>query len=881
MLRPAIRIAGRYQHVAFAHGSLCARSTRSFASAAACLLKFGGPNDQVTIFEQDTLSSKKRRLVDPEAEDLADQKEVEAELARLDRELRILKEGPLGRESPFMRDLPEKDREIALEVLRKYEEEHGPEEDDVGLEVVFDKEFDEMLREEFEGFAREELEELLPKTAELAALSGRMSSLSQSQQPGGTAATEPKPRHVFLDRFDKCLAQYSKDTLLHAKLGEELWRWYRRCKQVDPQFIHSLPETSAALVWESQTRLQTTHAVREAHLRVLVEDAAAAGRALSTPQILSYIQALQENGETKTALDQWEAHQTALSEQRGDLEAYWKLGVQLFAAECDPQRAQDIALAFLANDPAREPRVLIPVILAWARQSSTKTSETKAWAIYLQLRAFLGNKMTMEDYDSISIGLLKAGRLNLALAVFKDMMVTGSDPANDSTALYKAALGLAGNLHATSVTEDDVNKVSLKALTILPRRLQNRFFYASWMKKLIGMREVDSAASVIELMYERGIRPDAKHLNGIIAAWLREGNAAARDKAERLGWAMIQQKIDKAWEHGQPDFAAGSTKPMVAAAMAQRTQGGRPVPKFMQRAVPLANIETFSILLLHYTRRGDDDMAKYLTKCLGDARIQPNSYIINHLLYAELRRQDIHALWQKFQAMKAMSIRPDLETFACLWDCAKIQYDPGRTAFDPDFPTARSLFADMLHWLHTQPSERGRATAQGEFSKDLYDQIVRCFCLSRDLHGTLVALFVLRDIFGFYPDETTARTVILQIARMAGVPTGTPRRRLRRLSTMPRSKENIAHVEQLVELLSTRRAAALRDQGLDPENLDPVEKQHNQLGLLADLLRIVLARMSATPDSVEGQISAAAAEMGAAETTANLGQPLGDDSSLV
>ena len=104
-------------------------------------------------------------------------------------------------------------------------------------------------------------------------------------------------------------------------------------------------------------------------------------------------------------------------------------------------------------------------------------------------------------------------------------MVTGQDPSNDSTALYKSALGLAGNLHASSINENDVNKVSLSVLKVLPRRFQNRFFYASWMKKLIGMGEVDSAALVIELMYERGVKPDSKHLNGIIAGWLREGNS--------------------------------------------------------------------------------------------------------------------------------------------------------------------------------------------------------------------------------------------------------------------------------------------------------------------------------------------------------------------
>lgn len=836
-------------------------SRRTFSAVTARRLDYGGPNDKVNFFEQDAPGSKKRRKIDPETEDNEERAEVEEELTKLQQELKVLEKGPFAPDSPFILGLPEDDRKIALEALRKYEEEHGSAEQQYSLDEVFDDELDNMLKEEFEGLALEQ-ENWQDSARNRRKLAVKRSSVSKATNQESQA---------YAIRFKKALQKFTENES-DERTRQEVWKSYRRCKQAMPGFVGALPPNVLDIVWESQATAQLSKATRAAHLQTLAEDASSIDRPLATPQILSYIDALHQGGATTQALEQWESYQAELSQKKEDLEEYWMQGVRLFAAESNPQRAQDIALAFLANDKSRQPRVLIPVITAWGRIPG-KDAEIKAWALYLQLKTMLGPEMTMEDYDQVSIGLLTAGRLDTAVAIFKDMMVTGQDPANDSTALYQAALGLAGNLHASSINEQAVNKVSLSALTMLPRRFQNRFFYASWMKKLIGMGEVDSAALVIELMYERGVRPDSKHLNGLIAGWLREGSAGARDRAERLAWSMIQHRIDAAWKRFQPVEPTPQVRVQHNEAEAAR------IPKFMKREVPHAGIETFSILLLHYTRRGDEDMIKYLVKCLGDAHIQPNSYFMNHLLYAELRKQDIRSLWAKFKVMST-SVRPDLETYACLWDCAKLQYDRGRTAFDSGFPSARELYGNMVQWF-SQLSPRGQKTTSEQFSKELYDQIVRCFCLSKDLSGTLVALQSMRAAFGFAPDDTTARLIVLQVARLAGVPAGTPKHRLRRLSSTPRSKESIAQVGRLLELLGHRKEEALKAQGLSLEQLDPHEAQEYQLEVMSSLLRVVMARTDGLgPERIESNLAQAANEMQVSGI--DLGSALGfEDSKLL
>ena len=869
MLRQAAQGARWYQHVARRSPSILPHSLPQACPVIAqgrCI-HFGGPKDKVNIFEQNTRRSKARRRVDLEEEGGLGQEELEDELSNIKKEMKILEEGPFGPNSEFMRSLPEKDREIALEALRKHAEQKGKQEgSDGGLEQVFDDELDGMLQKEFGGMV-EEQENWYKRR-----------QLEEPEKPVARPSYEvvlpDEETHAYVDKFNERLRQYARDKS-DEPLKQDLWRWYRRCKQAAPGFLDVIPEEAKSMVWESQTAGQMASDMRAAHLQTLVNDAMATGIAPSIPQTLSYIESLHESGKTSQALDEWETHQTELSQEKEDLEAYWKLGVQIFAAEGNPQRAQDIALAFLANDKSRNPRILNPVIVAWGQQPG-KEAGVKAWALYLQRKIFLGSDMAMEDYDHISIGFLKAGRLDLAIAVFKDMMVTGRYPASDSAALYKAAVGLAGNLHESGVSEQGVNKVSLSALTLLPRQFQNRFFYASWMKKLIGMGEVDSAALVIELMYERGVRPDPKHLNGLIAGWFREGDGPSRKKAEHLGWAMIQQRVDLAWSRSNTPGSA----PRVSMDQTQTDDIPTRVPKWMQRNVPPGNIETFSILLLHYTRRADEDMINYLAGCLNDAQLRPNSYFMNHLLYAELRKQDVRELWAKFKTMST-TIQPDLETYACLWDCGKLQFDRGRTSFSTDFPSARILFSSMITW-YTQLPARTASIVQEEFSKDLYDQIIRCFCLSKDLPGTLIALHVLKATFNFYPDETTARLVILQVARLAGVPPNTPKRRLRHLSSTPRSKENIKQIHRLVEILSERQTIALGDRGLAVSTLDAHERSECQLEIVSDLIRIIMGRIAGDADSgrVEDKIARAASDMDIADNV-HLGRPLGEESTLL
>ncbi|KAL1960793.1 hypothetical protein VTO42DRAFT_6623 [Malbranchea cinnamomea] len=832
------------------HASLCLLPRRAFSCSPFRRSDDREPKVTIKHYEQSTLTSKDRVEIDPEADVREEQEFLKRKIEQLEKELEFLKEGPFGPRSPLMKSLPPADRERALKALRKFDEEHRHEAEELDKEEAeVDAELDQLIEEEFGGMAKEE-EELWDPTKRVE------EPKSPPKEPFEVELKVPETQQAYVDRFNKTLKALAGNATIAQK--QDAWRSYRRCKESLPFFLEIVPDEALKMLWDSQAPRTVADRTRPSHLETLAEDMISNKRELTYTQWMEYLELLYRDRKSTKALPLWENCQD-LVWNHGPKEnnRFWQLGVKLMVANGELQRAQDQAISFLEADKEHDARILIPIIIAWAQRPESD-GDGRAWTLYLKLKTMIGNEMKMDDYDELSVGFLKAGKTSLALAVFKDMMLTGQDSKADSSTLYKASMGLVGNLHASSITESDVNKISLAALTFLPRRFQNKFFYGSWMKKLIGMGEIDSAAKVVELMYERGVKPDPKHLNGIMGAWLREGSPSARDKAERLGWAMIQERIDQVWQ-------GPSTKPSV-----HDPETGAGVPHFMQRRVPPANIETFSVLLLHYTRRNQEHLVSYLVQCLENAKVKPNTFFMNHLLYKELRQQNIYGVWEGYQEIKN-TVKPDLETYACLWDTGKLQYDRTRSQYDSRFPTARQVYYEMMEWYNSLTPFHQNATREN-FSRELYEQIIRCFCLSFDLHGALVALRSLKSIFGFFPDVDTIRILLFLIVRLAPNPDGTPRSRRRRITATPRARENLEYATQLIDVLRDQKTGTLFEQGIEVEELSEEEKKQFEVDLMSDVLRVVMRRLTNDNEAVEEKIRETAVEMGVPDL--DLGQPL-------
>lgn len=654
------------------------------------------------------------------------------------------------------------------------------------------------------------------------------------------------PEQKRLRRLNYCLrAAVLKQSDPESR--RKLWQSYSRCKDHLPPFTHLLPDEAWDILWTSQDKVSEGGRDRAVHLSILARDMTQSGKQLNVRQRMVLVESLLLEGRQVEALECWHSQADQAAKDSELPIEYKLLGIRLYAAGGDPQKAQEMAFNILGQGDQDISSILVPVMEAWVR--STDEHGTKnAWALYLHLKARLGLSIKPEDYDKITVTLLHAGRKDLALAVFKDMMLTGEETEYESNELYKRSLGLVNKLHLGSIDPSELTEVSLTALTVLPRKFQNKFFYGSWMKRLIGMGCPDEAAMVVDLMYERGVKPDSKHLNGIMGAWLRKGTAKDKEKAERMGWAMIQERLDLVRRR------QGSSLPTD-----ERVDDALDIqiPLHLKRTVSPATIETFSLLLLHYERRGRLKMVQLLREYLRSAQIGPNTFFMNHLLYAKLRSGEHQRSWELYKSMSS-KVQPDLETFAALWDCEKAHQHRLSMYSADKFPGPRRILSEMVSW-YLALGVKSRHDVQQAFSKGLYDQIIRCVCLAKDLEGTVVALYAMKEYFHFYPDSETARMVMLQVASMGKGVSKNPGRRRPRLSDNTQIKANIARITKVFELVTDQRADTLQQRGV---KLDPDATNEEQLYLLCEFVRVILRKMSLDEDEVEHSIEQAAWAMG-------------------
>lgn len=672
-------------------------------------------------------------------------------------------------------------------------------------------------------------------------------------------ALDLEPQQIpHFRRFGTCLKN-AADNNSDPEARKRLWVSYERCKRLIPIFIQHLPYECWEVLWKNQHASLSSGRDQAPHLNILAQDMLRNGKELSKEQRATIIESLLSEGRLDEAQAHWDLQVN--SSRKEGAEIHDLLGVRLFVARGELDKAQEIADTVSDASEPDTARCLIPVIEGWAK-SRTENSIQKAWNSYLNLRAKLGPSIQISDFDRVAMCFINVGRTDVAMAVFKDMMLTGRESDFGSDQLYKTSLTLIGLLQSRSASPSEVTSVSLNALTTLPRRFQNKFFYGSWIKKLIGLGEVNAAVSVVELMYERGVTPDAKHVNGIIGAWLRSGQTAYKERAEQLSWAMIQQRL-KVVQKRRGDVPSPSTD--------TKDNARARLPIQIQRVVPSATIETFSLLLQYYERRSRSDDVHDLKKHLDLAEIPPNSYFMNHMLYAELRRGQQQVAWQIYQKLK-ISVKPDLETFACLWDCEKAHLDKLSMHPTDDFPGPRMIFRDFIEWLGGL-EKRSRAAVRQDFSEELYNQIMRCMCLAKDPEGTLVALYGLKNSFGFLPNDETFRMIPIQVARIGlEEPRIARKRRRSRMSDLAGNKARVANVSKVFDLVVEQRIEALELQGVKLEDFSAERQNEEQVHVLAEFLRVVMRRYAQDEQAINEGIMTAAEQMGVRNT--ELADPL-------
>ena len=721
-----------------------------------------------------------------------------------------------------------------------------------------DKELEELEGANLDPLTPEEQSEIKAAVGDDVLMQGDMEQLEDTERSFDTPDLRikhapPNAQNTILGHLTKWLykAAQQKESFICQK---ELWRWYVRCKHSIPSFFPLISDAAWKVLWQSQYDLDRNNKWRSTHLRVLVEDMLQSQRDLTIPQRTVYIECLMIEGRHQEAIERWQKEEVEVRANEKFSQDFEDLGVKLYSEAGQPQKAQELALSITETSETPRARILVPVIASWAR-SNDNESVKLAWTLYVRLRAQLSTHITIDDFDSLCMCFLNVGRTDLALAVFKDLMLADGKSEYDSQELFRKAPGYVDILQSYSGSAERLMEVSLTALTVLPRRFRQKWFFASWMKRLIGKGHVNAASAVVGVMYQRGIKPDPMHLNGVIGAWFRNGTAEDKKKALITSWAMIRHRLNIVEE--QRDLATNS--------LCVTMLGELPVaaPLHEHGAIPPASIETFSVLLLHYTRTQMWSQAEQVQLALAAAEIQPNAFFMNHLLYAELRKHNAESAWKLYKKM-SQTTRPDAETFVCLWDCQKANLSDFNHAVSKSFPDPRALFCEMIENITTMQG-RNLSSAKEEIKGESYHQIIRCFCLANDLQGIVVALHALKSYLDVYPDEATVRTITIQVARQAEAKPGRARHqryRRSRFSERPDADRNFLNVVNRTALLTQQRAGELHDRNFDLDNVDEKFEQNEQLWLLTRLLREEIAQKESLHESDIESLERVAWKMG-------------------
>lgn len=643
----------------------------------------------------------------------------------------------------------------------------------------------------------------------------------------------------------------------------KLWQSYARCKAFLPPFLNRIPDDAWDVFLRISMRAQLNHDSHWAsHRIILYEDMIATGRNVDSSQTLLYVEALNHEGRAEKAVVEWQNLRILVKDNKMSSAYYELIGVDLFTSQGNPQKAEQIAFEYLAKEPPEESRILIPILASWLERGD-EVGWRHAWALYLQMKEQLGSDITMNDYDNVTMTFLNGGKTDMALAVFRDMMLTGHETGQGSLQLYRKAVGLMEKTQSKKITAEDFNAVALTSLTYVPRTHQNHFFYGSWLRKLISMGETDAAAQVIELMYERGVKPQSKHMNGIIGAWLRSETQENNDKAEKMAWAMVHERLDFVKKRGPSHLSKSLTT----------SSESLPFYNPVSRGPALATIETFCLLLNYYVQRRYDQNIEIVQRALEAAQIHPNSFFMNELLFHEALHGNLSIVWTKYLEDFA-HIPPSLQTYMCLWDCEKKHLERVILKYPDEYPGPRLIMRETMNWfLAPTRTVWEQNVAREDFSKKMYYLILRCMCLAKDFEGVIIALYALRDTFGFYLDPDTARMITLDVARMnvgltdAETAVWKPRR-LERTRKNPVLRANVSKVDSLFEMLwKERKQLLLTELGIRESEITEQMQQEEGLFVMAEFLKHVLKRI--TPDlgddggaAVEQNLQKAAKSMG-------------------
>ncbi|OCL14800.1 hypothetical protein AOQ84DRAFT_280290 [Glonium stellatum] len=634
----------------------------------------------------------------------------------------------------------------------------------------------------------------------------------------------------WLNGFNRSLIAASKDKNSVSN-RIKLWRMYSHVKSNIPNILSALPDRAWDLLWDTQSIPSSTNPNCRNHQRQLIEDMNSVGRISALGQRLADLETTYISGKKQDALRRWEEEhkRTFGATQDGYKGEHLELGVRMHALSRNIDRARHIMEELFAAYPTWDPRVMIAVLQAHTKFQDGGNRD-RAWALYIRLKTLLASKMTLADYDACFVAFLECQQIDYATAIFRDMVLAGHLAKRDIPGHDVQLTGRLRAMYLLSNSVGEVNKVALTAISVLPQRYHSSIF-RHWMKMIVSKNAVESAAQVIELMFERGLESRTSHFDLLLAALFRIKKPAPVQKAESIGWQMIDAKLDQASAH----------------------ENRPPMPFFLKRSIPRASSNTFALLIRHHTDQWQWDHVRQLQGMLTELETPPNCALMNSLMYVDLRRGKYEEVWVRYQAMTHpppgyKPLFPNGATYHYLWKTLRLALGDHQTWAFESLPSPRDMMAQMLEWsrqIGRKPTlERSLIGLTGP-RREIVSLIMHCFCHTEDLSGALVAIHAMKSRFRIFP---TYRTAGILFKHMANNHTGV-------------FKDNVLKLEQIYKVILQRRLNKMNQDGSLTSRMTEEQSRELSLDLLSEFIRVIMVRQCPA-EEVEALIDKAKKEMG-------------------
>jgi pentatricopeptide repeat protein len=476
-------------------------------------------------------------------------------------------------------------------------------------------------------------------------------------------------------------------------------------------------------------------------------------------QEIAYIGGLFWHGSQETAIKRW----IALKKRFSTSPQVWNLGVRLFALQQEPAKAEKIVDDMIKTLGYTEHKTFIPVIMAYNHTQDG----INAWRTYKRMQEMAkkrNERITARQFDELAMSFLDNMQPRKGLEIYKHMVYAGYDALDrQQTETYQNLQIAVQAAQREMVNPQALNEFSKDTIKNFPPHVAGRVFYSGWMLNLMRMGRSDLAWYLVtDVMRQQRFYPDSIQCNWVLQGFLQEGNI---ELAEHVAEQMIAVRHRYVQGKKNPLPAANMTAPEIDPELLDSPTSSEDAAThddIRMRSTAPATVQTFSILILHYCRRQRMDKVVELTSKMLECAIIPNSYILNHMLYAMFRNSDMERLARTFIQMVGQGkVQPDLVSFEVMW-LAMWRHHTQVQRMGPEFLTPRQLFRMTV--MHLPKRERENEEHEGKM-RDVWHYIIKSFLLARDLEGTLIVLHAGVEMWDMQIDSIVLQEVAFGVLR--------------------------------------------------------------------------------------------------------------------